>query len=244
MGEPVGDAGGYSFGDEAANGTDASRAYQAIRHRILRCRFAPGSVINERTLMEEISIGRTPIREALLRLSAEGLVVYSAQSIHVAPISVDSVSALYTARLNAERLAWRLWIRAATPERIDTLASAFDPAAVLAKKGDDEGFVELDFRFHNQVYKECGNPFLTKHLYNLNGLSFRVWFLSHPHQIKQHLQTVRSHDPIIKAVKQRNAAAIDRAVTEHICSAYDSVIERLKGDGVSVASSLGVRELT
>jgi len=244
MGEPLPDAGRYTFGDEAANETDAYRAYQAIRHRILRCRLAPGSVVNERTLMEEISIGRTPIREALLRLSAEGLVVYSAQSIHVAPISFESLSALYTARLNAERLAWRLWIRAATPERIETLASAFDTATELAKKGDDEAFVELDFRFHNQVYKECGNPFLSRHLHNLNGLSFRVWFLSHPHQTKQHLLTVRSHDPIIKAVRKRNAAAIDRAVTEHICSAYDTVIERLKGDGVLLARSLGVRELS
>ena len=51
--------------------SSASLAYQAIRQRILRCNLQPGALINERALMQELSIGRTPIREALLRLSAE-----------------------------------------------------------------------------------------------------------------------------------------------------------------------------
>jgi DNA-binding GntR family transcriptional regulator len=232
------------LGDEVPHETDAWRAYQAIRHRILRCRLAPGSMISERSLMDETAIGRTPIREALLRLAAEGLVVYSGQSIHVAPIGFDGISALYTARLNAERLAWRLWLRAATPERIGTLTSAFDAVPELVRKADEEGFVDLDFRFHNQVYLECGNPFLSRHLHNLNGLSFRVWFLTHPHQIKQHVATARSHDPIIRAVKRRSAAAIDRAITEHISLAYEAVVERFKGEDVSVAGAQRLKDLS
>src|ERR1700688_352174 len=63
----------------AGHASASSRAYDAIRQRILRCKLEPGALINERALMEQISIGRTPIREALLRLSAEQLVIFSGQ---------------------------------------------------------------------------------------------------------------------------------------------------------------------
>lgn len=225
------------------NVSTASLAYQAIRQRILRCNLQPGALINERALMQELSIGRTPIREALLRLSAEQLVIFIGQGIQVAPLGFESICALYTARLHAERLAWRLWLRHADNARAARLASAFDAAPRLAALGDEEGLVDLDFRFHCQVYEECGNPFLSSHLHNLTGLSFRVWFLANPHKVDHHLHDVQSHQPIIAAVKKRDAARLDREVTEHIRSAFRNVVDRLKGDGVDVAAEVDVREL-
>ena len=80
--------------DRHTRETASSRAYQAIRELILRGGLAPGAPVNERALMEEIAIGRTPIREALLRLSAEGLVIFSGQSIQVAPVTIEGIRAL------------------------------------------------------------------------------------------------------------------------------------------------------
>jgi len=190
-----------------------------------------------------LAIGRTPIREALLRLSAEALVVFSGQGIHVAPVTLQSITALYTARLHAERLAWQLWMRLAGREQIDRLASAFDTTAQLAKQDDEEGLVDLDFRFHSQIYEECGNPFLTGHLYNLTGLSFRVWFLANPHQLEHHILTIRSHDPIIDAVQAHDTARLDREVSDHISNAFHTVIERMKGHDVAVAAQLNMKLL-
>ena len=231
------------FDDGLGRETAAKRAYQAIRERILRCGLPPGAAINERVLMDDLAIGRTPIREALLRLSAEGLVVFSGQGIHVAPVSLQSIAALYTARLHAERLAWQLWMRAADGRQIARLASTFETATQLAKHGDEEGLVDLDFRFHSQIYEECANPFLTGHLYNLTGLSFRIWFLANPHQLEHHILTVRSHDPIIAAVQAHDTARVDREISDHITNAFHAVVERMKGDDVAVAAQLGVKLL-
>jgi DNA-binding GntR family transcriptional regulator len=228
-----------SFGPETA----ATKAYYAIRRRILRCQLAPGAMINDRMLMEELELGRTPIREALLRLSAERLVFFSGQGIQVAPVTVESISDLYTARLHYERLAWQLWLRKATPEQGACLASVFDGAEALVDAGDEEGLIDLDFRFHSQVYAECGNGFLTSHLNNLAGLSFRVWFLSNPHKMEHHVLTMRSHDPLIEAVKRRDAVGLDREVTDHITDAFHTVVQRLKGDGVAVAADLSMTVL-
>jgi GntR family transcriptional regulator, rspAB operon transcriptional repressor len=231
------------FDDGLGRETAARRAYQAIRERILRCALPPGALINERMLMDELGIGRTPIREALLRLSAEGLVVFSGQGIHVAPVTLQSITALYTARLHAERLAWQLWMRVANSQKVERLASAFETAPQLAKHEDEEGLVDLDFRFHSQIYEECGNPFLTGHLYNLTGLSFRVWFLANPHQLEHHMLTVRSHDPIIEAVQAHDTARLDREVTDHITNAFHAVVERMKGLDVAVAAQLSMKLL-
>lgn len=229
--------------DGHARETAASRAYQAVRDLILRCGLAPGAPVNERALMEETAIGRTPIREALLRLSAEGLVIFSGQGIHVAPVTFESIRSLYTARLHAERLAWQLWLRSAQAAQIARLGSAFDNAAEIVQRDDEEGLVELDFKFHSQVYEECGNAFLSGHLYNLTGLSFRLWFLANPHQREHHLRTARSHDPIIEAVKAHDAERLDREVSQHILSAFDNMMERMKGREVQVAAKLPMRSL-
>lgn len=229
------------FGDGQGRETAASRAYQAIRERILRCGLAPGTTINERALMDEIGIGRTPIREALLRLSTEGLVVFSGQGIHVAPVTVEGIRALYTARLHAERLAWQLWLKIANLAQVSRLASIFDAAPELAQRDDEEGIVELDFRFHSQIYEECGNPFLMGHLYNLTGLSFRLWYLANPHEREYHLQTARSHAPIVDAVQAGDAERLDREVSEHISNAFHAMMDRMKGRDVPIAARLPMR---
>jgi DNA-binding GntR family transcriptional regulator len=221
--------------------TASSRAYQAIRELILRGGLAPGVPVNERALMEEIAIGRTPIREALLRLSAEGLVIFSGQSIHVAPVTIEGIRALYTARLHAERLAWQLWLRSAADVQVARLASIFDRAAELAQRDDEEGLVDLDFRFHSQIYQECGNVFLSGHLYNLTGLSFRLWFLANPHDRAHHLQNARSHAPIVEAVQARDAERLDREVSAHISNAFESMMQRMKGKDVALAAQLRMR---
>jgi len=221
--------------------TASSRAYQAIRELILRGGLAPGAPVNERALMQGTAIGRTPIREALLRLSAEGLVIFSGQSIHVAPVTIESIRALYTARLHAERLAWQLWLRSATDAQVSRLASTFDKAVELAQRDDEEGLVDLDFRFHSQIYEECGNMYLSGHLYNLTGLSFRLWFLANPHDREHHLQNARSHAPIVEAVQARDADRLDREVSAHISNAFESMMQRMKGRDVALAAQLRMK---
>ena len=169
--------------DRHTRETASSRAYQAIRELILRGGLAPGAPVNERALMEQIAIGRTPIREALLRLSAEGLVIFSGQSIHVAPVTIEGASAPCTPR-DCMRSGSPGNCGCARLTMIKCLVSPsiFDRAAELAQRDDEEGLVDLDFRFHSQIYQECGNVFLSGHLYNLTGLSFRLWFLANPHE--------------------------------------------------------------
>ena len=148
---------------EGVRETQATKAYHAIRAMILRCELAPGSVINDRDLTKRLRIGRTPIREALLRLSGERLVIFQQnQSIQVSAVDLAQINDLYTLRLHLERLAWRLWLERATQEQIERLATSSILHPRCSGKGDIEGIIDLDFLFHSQVYQECGNSLLTK----------------------------------------------------------------------------------
>ena len=91
--------------------------------------------------------------------------------------------------------------------------------------------------------KNAGTQFLTGHLYNLTGLSFRVWFLSNPHQLEQHMLSVRSHDPIIEAAQAHDTARLDREISDHITNAFHTVLERMQGQDVAVAAQLGMQLL-
>jgi DNA-binding GntR family transcriptional regulator len=220
--------------EEGVRETQATQAYHAIRAMILRCELPPGSPINDKALSSRLGFGRTPIREALLRLSSERLVLFQqTQGIIVAPIGLEEINHLYTLRIHLERLAWRLWVEKASDEQVEQLASIFDDIPKLVRAGDVEGLLHLDFLFHSKVYQECGNPFLTQSLYNLSGVTYRIWSLTNAHDLTAQAETARSHAPIVEAVSRRDAERLDREIAAHISHAYDQIMQRFVTNTVS-----------
>jgi DNA-binding GntR family transcriptional regulator len=224
--------------------TLAGQAHAAIRKRILTADLAPGSLINERALMEDMAFGRTPVREALLRLASEKLVIFRAnQAIQVAPIGFEEVRELYEVRLHAERLAWRLWHRHRTEADIEMLSRTFEAAERMIAENRAAEIVNLDFDFHAHAWRQADNRFLAHHLYNLGGLSYRLWYLTTERTPERMRSIVRLHDPVIAAFKGEDSNALDRAVADHIIEAFEFVMERLKGHGLNAARNLPIREL-
>jgi DNA-binding GntR family transcriptional regulator len=225
--------------------TQATKAYHAIRAMILRCELSPGSVINDRDLTKRLRIGRTPIREALLRLSGERLVIFQQnQSIQVSAVDLAQINDLYTLRLHLERLAWRLWLERATQDQVERLTHVFDPAAAMQVQGDIEGIIDLDFLFHSQVYQECGNALLTKTLYSLSGLTYRLWYMTNGGDVKAQVQTAYSHAPIIDAVLRGDLEKLDSEISNHIASAYQKIMDSFTTRVVSRIGDMPIKRLT
>lgn len=229
---------------DGARETQATQAYHAIRAMILRCELEPGSVVNDRVLGEKLDYGRTPIREALLRLSGEQLILFqSNHSIVVAPVDLDQINHLYTLRLHLERLAWRLWLDEASDHQIERLARTFDSVPRLVQAENVEGLLHLDFQFHAQIYNECGNDFLTHALYNLSGQTYRMWFITNRRDVNAQAATALSHAPIIAAVRERDAAALDREIEKHIRHAYDDIMNQFINKTVNRVGEMPVQLL-
>jgi DNA-binding GntR family transcriptional regulator len=230
--------------------TLSERAYRIIRAAILECRIPPTAIIDERALMKQHGLGRTPVREALLRLSGERLVIFKArQVIQVAPIGPTDIRDLYELRLHSERLAARLMLERATPEFVDKLSHCFDAAPALleqARLGQAklEEVIALDFRFHSLLYEGSGNVFVTEMLRNLFGHSYRLWLLTNTGDVEEMRAIVRSHDPILDAIRTRDAKRLDAEITKHIIDAYDRVVGILRGTVIDGLGGLQPLALT
>src|SRR5690625_7235330 len=100
------------------SGSGRQRAYAEVRARILRLDFAPGAELEEGALSRLLALSRTPIREALIRLASEGLVVLQrGRGARVAPLDISSVRTFF--------------------EALDLLLLAVSPLAALRRREED-----------------------------------------------------------------------------------------------------------
>src|SRR5258708_7152479 len=89
--------------DETATASLSQQAYQRLRDMIVTLQLAPGALINEAALMDELALGRTPIREALQRLAYEGLVVLQPRrGAFVGSLSIVDLQQIFELRRTIE----------------------------------------------------------------------------------------------------------------------------------------------
>jgi DNA-binding GntR family transcriptional regulator len=164
----------------------ASRAEQAcatIRHKIITLQLAPGSLIREGPLMEELSMSRTPIREALLRLAQEKLVVVvGRRGTFVTDVNVGDVGKIYEFRRHLESLAAGWAASRRTPEDLPLLERAIEDLRLIPPHpapGADTRFQILEAQHaYYLVYELCGNDFLRDTLTSHYLHTVRIWFMA------------------------------------------------------------------
>ncbi|GAB3570702.1 GntR family transcriptional regulator [Amycolatopsis endophytica] len=149
MGEPV-----------AQLVTKSEMAYDSVREKILSGEFPPGSVINQATLARAIGISTTPLREALRRLKAEGLVELDAhRDAHVAELRAEEARDLLEMRRSLDPLAASL---AAERRSRSDIAEIRDALAGLEPLPGNPGYEHLlrHRRFHRAIYRASHNDLL------------------------------------------------------------------------------------
>lgn len=155
----------------------AERAYRRIEEMIVTRELPPGSTISENRLSEEIGCGRTPIREALLRLKHEGFVeIFPSRGAWVAPIDVMKQIDLLEVRRSLEDLVVRLAaVRATADERLEMqrLGAAMQDAAA---ERDRKRYLDANRAIHEIKARAAHNAVLAKTIGSVNGLSRRFWY--------------------------------------------------------------------
>ncbi len=171
--------------------TDSDLAYRRLKERIVTIDMRPGSPIREADLMTELSLGRTPIREALKRLEAEDLVISTPhRGMHVAEIAITDLMQIYEVRVELEALSARLATERVQPEQLErmrALASEYEERDLT----DLKRLFHLDRRFHLALADAAHNRFLKREIDRYYDLSLRIWHLA--------LQFVRPSDVDVHA---------------------------------------------
>ena len=143
-------------------GADTGDAYSLILEAIDRGDLAPGQRLVETDLAERLGVSRTPVREALQRLEAHGVVTREGRSLKVATLDHSELGELYEVRRVVEGLAARLAARHAAPEEIEVLRGMVEADRALL---DDPTALALsNRRFHRQLHRASHNRYLIQML--------------------------------------------------------------------------------
>lgn len=196
------------------------QAYSQLRERIVRLDFAPGDVLREDALREELGIGRTPIREALQRLEREHFVtVVPRQGIFVTGIDVDELAMLFETRMILEPYAARLAAVRGQPGQWDSMEAAL---ARTSDATDGNELLAIDRQCHELMWQAAGNRFLLDTLDMLYAQSDRLWhqYLS---DVAEPEHAVEEHVAILDALRAGDADHAAKLVDEHV-AAFDAEI--------------------
>jgi DNA-binding GntR family transcriptional regulator len=199
----------------------ADRAYLAIRDLIVSLELPPGAIVDERQLIESLGIGRTPVREALRRLSQEQLVeVFPRRGMFVTGVDVRDLARISEVRVALEPEAARLAAERATDEERMTLADLSDQI----ERGAD--LMALDERIHRAIYAAAHNHLLEKTLGEYYVLALRIWMIALD-RAQDLEQAVEAHRDLIQAIVVANgdrAAETMRAHVENFEQAMRTVL--------------------
>ena len=183
-------------------------AYEELRGRIVTNGVAPGEILNEKDLMAQLAIGRSPLREILFRLQEENLIKPLPRlGYMVTTLDIFEVRDLVELRRELEGYAGYLAAQRITPEQLEELRAIIREAETEAAPSKDVSNITdyFDTRFHSLLYQAAGNQKLVKILQDLHIVMLRIWFhvgldaLGFAHQAEnlyQVLEALEHSDPL------------------------------------------------
>lgn len=188
-----------------------------LRKRILSGHIKPGEKIKEVEISKEFNISRGPVREALRQIEQEGLIEYSAnRGCTVKTLSPARMTEVYFIRSTLETLAVRIYsgnIRKSMVEKLDIIAGDIGAAA---KRGDLNGIVENDEKFHETIVKEAGTDRLLKLWKNFEGDNAAAYYTIHEKgTIPSYERLEYNHRIIVEAFRTGKSDTICEVIQNH-----------------------------
>src|SRR2546428_6324534 len=192
------------------------RVYEYLREEILSERLQPGTELQEVALSEELGVSRGPIRDAIGRLAAEGLVtVRPRRGAVVRLLSKDEFLELYQVREALEIMAVRLAVPRLGADDFAALPGLIDTMGKHAERGEVAEFFQANVAFHAHLLEASGNRKLQELYGQLLGQMGRYRMRSLT--LRGNLQrSVTEHAAILRAAKRGNTERAAHLMSEHI----------------------------
>lgn len=207
--------------------TRSDQAYQEIRALIFEGELAAGSSVTEAALVRRLGMSRTPIREALAKLAAEGhLVAASGRGFVVVEIGAEDLIDIYAVRARLEGLAAEEAAERLTRVDLARLEDLYDAMEKARAGGDDERLAKLNNEFHLVVAEASGNAYLQAMLADIHEVfdRFRTTALALPgRRDDAHAE----HGELIAALRARDRRKARELGEAHVARALEARRSRL-----------------
>lgn len=204
---------------------------QRLRSLVVEGRIAPGAKLNERELCAQLQVSRTPLREAIKALAAEGLVDLlpnrGAVAVKLSPADVEHA---FEVLATLEGLSGELAAtRASEAEIREIQALHFEMRACHARQ-DLSGYYRLNAQIHAAINRAAANPVLAQTYRSLNARVQSLRFRTNQDGAKWQ-RAVLEHDRMVEALGSRDGVALRQVLVQHLQHKRDAVLQlMLSGD--------------
>ena len=201
---------------------------QRLRQMLVEGRIPPGAKLNERELAELLNVSRTPLREAIKMLAAEGLVELLPNRGAIA-VSLSEADVLNTFEVMAglEGLSGELAAERITPQELAEIqAMQFEMMAAYTRR-DLSAYYSLNARIHNAINAAARNPVLGTVYNQVNARLQALRFRSNQDGEKWK-RAMKEHEKMIEALAAHDGAAMREVLQQHLRNKRDVVLEQLR----------------
>lgn len=198
------------------DGPLGQRIYMVLRDAILSMSFEPGTVLRKGVLCEKLGVSRSPITEALNRLSSDGLVDIVPQSAtRVSRFSIPELTEESFLREAIEVAAVAKVANECTDSQLTKLSRNLRLQELLVQDQDFQGFFEADLEFHELILRFTGFPKVAITAEQMSLQLKRARMLLLPEEGRPEA-AIAEHHVILDAVKSKNASAAKSAMSSHL----------------------------
>ena len=199
-------------------------AYEKIYRKIISLEYEPGQRLEENQLVKQLGIGRTPIREALLNLSADMMVESQPnKGFVVSPITLQKTKAAFTALKILELGVAGLSVQQDVTHCLSKMELANQAVRDAMKQMEILCLVEANSTFHSYFARCSNNEYLIQGLHKVRCETNRLAYLSYGNEIdpcnslQDHYKSVISeHNDIINYIKKRDVVGLNETICRHI----------------------------
>jgi len=203
------------------------RTFERLRSMIVRGKLEPGAALVEAELCLMLNVSRTPLREAVKLLAAQGLVeLRQNRSARIAPLTIGNVTDLFEAMSNVERLTAEFAAKRICKEALAELGELQDEIERCGATGDLDGYFTINQKIHSKIAVASGNAALRE----IHELLFprteraRYFALS---SVRRWREAISEHRGVLEALKARRAKTAGRLMAEHVEHTGREVVEIL-----------------
>lgn len=213
-----------------------------LREAIIHGRIRPGERLNESNLTHVFALSRTPIREGLRILEAEGLVTLEPRrGAYVRTLSPTELREIFEVRLMFETHAILQGGPAITEAQLKSMRQSLEEARTALRDKAYEPWHQASLRFHDGIVALAGNTHLQR-LYEELKMSLRRYQISLIQIPKQPTQSQTDHESILEALERRDIGAAVETLRRHVGSLEATLRRRLRAEHARDAGEVGQSE--
>lgn len=190
--------------------------YQTIKENIVNLNIKPGNRISEKEISNLLNVSRTPVREAFIKLSKEGLLyVLPQRGTYISYIDLEKVEETRFIRESLERSVIKLAAENFPSELLTKLEKNLKKQTEYIKEKEYAKCLELDEEFHKTIFLGCNKVRVWSLIEQINAQYKRIRLLSFFVDINWN-KAIKQHEEIIRAIKEKNMVKADNIITIHL----------------------------